>query len=100
MTSLLIDGIGELVTNDPAVGDGTPLGLLREAAIVVADDRVAWVGVSARAPDADERIDVDGRALLPGFVDSHSHVVFAGDRSAEFSARMSGTPYDGGGIAS
>jgi imidazolonepropionase len=99
MASLLVDGIGELVTNDPAAGDGTALGLLRDAAIVVVDDRVAWVGASGRAPDADERLDVGGRAVLPGFVDSHAHLVFAGDRSAEFSARMSGMPYDGGGIA-
>jgi imidazolonepropionase len=100
MASLLVDGISELVTNDSAVGDGTPLGLLREAAIVVVDDRIAWVGTSDRAPDADERLDVGGRAVLPGFVDSHAHLVFAGDRSAEFAARMSGVPYDGGGIAS
>jgi hypothetical protein len=52
MASLLVDGIGELVTNDPAAGDETPLGLLREAAIVVVDDRVAWVGPASRAPDA------------------------------------------------
>jgi imidazolonepropionase len=100
MASLLVDGIGELVTNDPAAGDETPLGLLREAAIVVVDDRVAWVGPASRAPDVDERLDLGGRAVLPGFVDSHSHLVFAGDRAAEFAARMSGTPYDGGGIAS
>src|SRR5215472_2170084 len=100
MASLLVDGISELVTNDPTTGDETPLGLLPDAAIVVVDDRVAWAGTSARAPDADERLDLGGRAVLPGFVDSHSHLVFAGDRSAEFSARMSGMPYDGGGIAS
>ena len=100
MGSLLIDGISELVTNDPAAGDETPLGLLREAAIVVVGDRIAWAGSAVHAPEADERLDVGGRAVVPGFVDSHSHLVFAGDRSAEFSARMSGTPYDGGGIAS
>ena len=100
MGSLLVDGISELVTNDPTAGDETPLGLLPEAAIVVVGDRIAWVGASAHAPDADERLDLGGRAVLPGFVDSHSHLVFAGDRSAEFSARMSGMPYDGGGIAS
>jgi imidazolonepropionase len=99
MTSLLIDGISELVTNDPAAGDGTPLGLLRDAAVVVTGDRIAWTGPAADAPAADERIDLGGRAVLPGFVDSHSHLVFAGDRSAEFAARMSGLPYDGGGIA-
>ncbi|HEY1700609.1 MAG TPA: imidazolonepropionase [Trebonia sp.] len=99
--SLLIDGISELVTNDPAApsGDGTPLGLIRDAAVVVAGDTIAWAGPAAHAPAADERIDVFGRAVLPGFVDSHSHLVFAGDRSAEFAARMSGLPYDGGGIA-
>lgn len=100
MASLLVDGISELVTNDPTAGDETPLGLLPEAAIVVVGDRIAWVGASAHAPDADERLDLGGRAVLPGFVDSHSHLVFAGDRSAEFSARMNGMPYDGGGIAS
>lgn len=100
MASLLVDGISELVTNDPTAGDETPLGLLREAAIVVVDDRIAWTGAAAHAPDADERLDVGGRTVVPGFVDSHSHLVFAGDRSAEFSARMSGMPYDGGGIAS
>jgi imidazolonepropionase len=99
MASLLIDGIGELVTCDPAVGDETPLGLLPDAAVVVVDDRIAWVGAADHAPDADERLDAGGRAVLPGFVDSHAHLVFAGDRSAEFSARMTGVPYDGGGIA-
>jgi imidazolonepropionase len=99
MASLLIDGIGELVTCDPAVGDETPLGLLPDAAVVVVDDRIAWVGAADHAPDTDERLDAGGRAVLPGFVDSHAHLVFAGDRSAEFSARMTGVPYDGGGIA-
>jgi imidazolonepropionase len=77
MGSLLVDGISELVTNDPTAGDETPLGLLQEAAIVVVDDRVAWVGTSAHAPNADERLDLGGRAVLPGFVDAHSHLVFA-----------------------
>lgn len=62
MASLLIDGISELVTNDPTVGDETPLGLVQEAALVVVDDRVAWAGTSARAPDADERLDLGGRS--------------------------------------
>jgi imidazolonepropionase len=97
--SLLVTGIGELVTNDPSLGEG-PLGLVRDAAVVVEGGLVAWVGSAATAPDADERIDVAGRAVVPGFVDSHAHLVFAGDRAAEFEARMSGAPYDGGGIAS
>jgi imidazolonepropionase len=97
--SVLVTGIGELVTNDPTAGDGSPLGVLRDAALVIADGRIAWVGAAAAAPAADERRDLGGRAVLPGFVDSHTHLVFAGDRSAEFEARMSGQAYDGGGIA-
>jgi len=95
----LITGIGELVTNDPAVGDGSALGVLSGAAIVAVEGRIAWLGAAADAPAADERTDLAGRAVIPGFVDSHAHLVFAGDRAAEFAARMSGTPYDGGGIA-
>jgi imidazolonepropionase len=95
--SLLIDGIGELVTNTPALGDG-PLGLLPDAALVVDGDRIAWVGPASRAPIADDRIDAGGAAVLPGFVDSHAHLMFAGDRAAEFAARMAGQPYTGGGI--
>ena len=108
MSSLLLTGIAELVTCDPTYGDGSPLGLLADAAVVVAprsDERgrvsreVVWVGPAAEAPEADQRLDLGGRAVVPGFVDSHAHLVFAGDRAAEFAARMSGTPYDGGGIA-
>jgi imidazolonepropionase len=95
--TILVDNIGELVTNDPALGEG-PLGLLPGAAVLLDGGRVAWVGPATDAPDADERLDAAGRAVLPGFVDSHSHLVFAGDRSAEFTARMSGAAYTGGGI--
>jgi len=99
--STLVTGIGQLVTNDPtlAVGDGGPLGLVTDAAVVVQDGVVVWVGASAEAPAADLARDLAGRTVLPGFVDSHTHLVFAGDRSAEFTARMAGAPYDGGGIA-
>ncbi|MBD0695697.1 imidazolonepropionase [Streptomyces sp. CBMA123] len=93
----VITGIGSLVTNDPGQGTG-PLGLLTDAAVVVEGDTVAWVGPAAQAPAADERFDAEGRALLPGFVDSHAHLVFAGDRTAEFNARMSGQAYTAGGI--
>lgn len=95
----LLTGIGELLTNDPdrAAGDD-PAGLLRDAAVVIVGERVAWVGPAASAPDADVRVDVAGRAVLPGFVDSHAHLMFAGDRAAEFAARMAGTPYAAGGI--
>ncbi len=98
MTSTLITDIGELVTNDPTLGDGSPLGLLRDAALVLEAGRVAWVGPAADAGAADVRVDVGGRAVVPGFVDSHTHLVFAGERSAEFAARMAGEPYTGGGI--
>jgi len=92
-----VSGIGELVTNDPAHGGA--LGIVRDAALVAADGRVVWVGPAARLPAVDRCVDVGRRAVLPGFVDSHTHLVFAGDRAAEFEARMSGVPYDGGGIA-
>jgi imidazolonepropionase len=94
--AVLITHIGELVTNDPA-RDGL-LGLLTDAALVVDGGTVAWVGPAAEAPAADEYVDAAGRAVLPGFVDSHSHLVFAGDRPPEFAARMAGTPYAAGGI--
>ena len=97
VTSILVDGIGELVTNSPAVGDG--LGLLTDAALVVDSDRIAWVGPSASAPAADRRFDAGRRSVVPSFVDSHSHLAFAGDRADEFTARMAGARYDGGGIS-
>jgi imidazolonepropionase len=95
--STVVTGIGELVTNDPSRDDG-PLGIVADAALVVEHGHVAWVGTAADAPHADDRVDVGGRAVIPGFVDSHAHLVFAGDRAMEFEARMSGAPYDGGGI--
>ncbi|MFD3944493.1 imidazolonepropionase [Streptomyces sp. NPDC058579] len=93
-----IVNIASLVTNDPSLGDGTPLGLIQDAAVVIEGDRVVWVGGSSKAPATDNRVDAGGRAVIPGFVDSHSHLVFAGDRTAEFNARMSGQPYKAGGI--
>jgi imidazolonepropionase len=99
VTAGLLTGITELVTNDPGAGDGSPLGVLRAAAVVVEGGRVVWVGEARAAPAADARTDLGGRAVVPGFVDSHAHLVFAGDRSAEFAARMAGARYDGGGIA-
>ena len=91
--TLLIDNIGELTTNDDSDG-----GRLRDAAVVIEGDRIAWVGASATAPAADEHFDAAGRAVLPGWVDSHTHMVFAGDRTAEFEARMAGESYAAGGI--
>jgi imidazolonepropionase len=97
--STLYAGIAELVTNDPAQGDGTPLGIVSDAAIVVDGSAIEWVGRRQDAPAADDRVDFDGSSVIPGFVDSHAHLVFAGDRSAEFAARMSGQSYAAGGIA-
>jgi imidazolonepropionase len=88
--SILVDDIGELVTHD-----GPPR---RDAALVTDGDRIAWIGPRTEAPAADERIDAGGAAVIPGFVDSHTHLIFAGDRAAEFAARMAGAPYTGGGI--
>ena len=96
MTSTLLTNIGELATNDPGAED--LLGLVEDAALVVEGGRVAWVGRAADAPAADEAVDLGGRAVLPGFVDSHSHLVFAGDRAQEFAARMAGESYAAGGI--
>ncbi|GAA2171332.1 imidazolonepropionase [Agrococcus versicolor] len=92
--STLVTGIGELITNDEHHG-----GRLQDAAVVLEGERIAWVGAAAAAPSADERVDVAGRAVLPGWVDAHTHLVFAGDRSAEFEARMAGEAYAAGGIA-
>jgi imidazolonepropionase len=97
VTSTLVSGIGELVTCDGTGPDR--LGLRSGAAVVVQDERIAWIGPSEQAPTTDRAVDVAGRAVVPGFVDSHTHLVFAGDRSAEFAARMTGSAYDGGGIA-
>ena len=100
MASTVITHIGELVTNDPerSTEPDDLLGALADAALVVEGNRVAWVGAAVDAPAADELVDAGGRAVLPGFVDSHSHLVFAGDRSMEFAARMAGEPYAAGGI--
>jgi imidazolonepropionase len=97
--STLYAGIAELVTNDPAQGDGTALGIVPDGAIVVAGGAIEWVGRRQDAPAADDRVDFGGSSVIPGFVDSHAHLVFAGDRAAEFAARMSGQPYAAGGIA-
>ncbi|MFD7654434.1 imidazolonepropionase [Actinosynnema sp. NPDC059797] len=91
--STLVTGIGELTTNDPG------LGRVTGAALVVEGGAVAWVGPASSAPAADEAVDVGGRAVLPGWVDSHTHLVFAGDRTAEFEARVAGRAYEAGGIA-
>ncbi|MFN3949029.1 imidazolonepropionase [Microbacterium sp.] len=136
MSTLLLTNIGELTTNVAGGGvsavrggatrdargdatrgtaDGDPCGTLRDAAVLVREGRVAWVGSMDAAPggnvragdaptdhasmrDAPVVVDAGGRAVLPGFVDSHTHLVFAGDRAAEFEARMAGERYAAGGI--
>jgi imidazolonepropionase len=115
--STLITNIGELVTNDLQQADDAgsrdgrdaaalsgqgpgPFAAIKDAALVMEAGLVAWTGQASRAPAADEIVDARGRAVLPGFVDSHAHLVFAGERGAEFAARMAGAPYKAGGIAS
>lgn len=121
---MLLTGIAELVTNDPAPDrQGGPLGIVRDAAVLVEDGLVTWVGPATHATerlarrderedrreaeehrtlwDADvEVVDVGARAIIPGFVDSHTHLVFGGDRAEEFAARMAGRRYEAGGIRS
>lgn len=91
--STLITNIGELMTQD------LEHRVLTDAAIVFEAERISWIGSRQDAPAADEKVDAEGRAVLPGWVDSHSHLVFAGDRTAEFEARMAGQSYSAGGIA-
>ena len=91
---MLIDNIGTLVTNDPEIGT------VQGAALVFEDGIVQWAGLKTSVPEGagTERFDAGGRAVIPGFVDSHGHLVFAGDRAEEFAARMAGTAYSAGGI--
>jgi imidazolonepropionase len=95
-----LTGIGHLVTNDETVGQGK-LGVLHDAALVSDDaGNILWVGKQSElASHFDGKpTDAGGRAVIPGFVDSHTHLVFAGDRALEFESRMQGKPYAAGGI--
>ena len=94
MTDLLLTGIGHLTTNL-----GAPI---EQAAVAISDGVIEFAGAEADAPDqgGGRRIDCAGRAVIPGFVDAHTHLVFAGDRSEEFTSRLGGEPYTGGGILS
>lgn len=94
--SLLLTNIGELNTQDLTQSNA---GVLKDAAVVLEGERISWIGRAADAPAADSMIDAAGRTVLPGWVDSHNHLVFAGDRTAEFEARMAGQSYAAGGIA-
>ena len=99
MSNLLVTHIGCLVTNEAGI-DGTPLGIINDAAFAVTDGHVSWVGARSgvNASDYQNVISANGKAVIPGFVDSHNHLVFAGDRATEFSARMRGQSYEAGGI--
>ena len=97
--SIAITNIGSLVTNDQSLGSGI-LGEIQNAALVIENDKIAWVGMALDVPDTDQQIDVAGKAAIPGFVDSHAHLLFAGERSKEFQARMKGEKYSAGGIKS
>ena len=98
MSQTLIKNIGLLVTNDSGI-DGTPLGSIENAALLIEHGKVKWVGAYESAPSAEKSVDASGKCVIPGFVDSHNHLIFAGDRSAEFAARMNGQRYEAGGIA-
>ena len=98
MSQTLIKNIGLLVTNNSEI-DGTPLGLIENAALLIEHGKVKWVGASESAPSAEKSVDAFGKCVIPGFVDSHNHLIFSGDRSKEFSARMAGQKYEAGGIA-
>ena len=89
--------IGQLVTNNSQLGEGQ-LGIIDNAAISIVDGKVAWVGQSSGVDKSLQSIDAKNQSVIPGFVDSHSHIIFAGDRSNEFAARMAGIPYSAGGI--
>ena len=93
MTATLISNIGELVTNSDK-----ELGIIKDAALVFENNKVIWVGENTKAPAADKVIDAKNGTVTPGFVDSHTHAIFAGDRSKDYEARMSGTSYSAGGI--
>ncbi len=111
MTTELITNIGQLVTNHPVSTDAADaqgvdrLGILSDAAVLIDGERIAWIGSASvgpatDVPAADTVTDVEGACVIPGFVDSHSHIIFGGDRAAEFEARMSGQKYAAGGIRS
>ena len=93
MSSIIISNIGQLITNSDQ-----NLGIINDAALVIENDKVQWVGENKLAPAADKLIDADGGVVTPGFVDSHTHAVFAGDRSKDYVARMAGVKYATGGI--
>ncbi|MPZ53554.1 MAG: imidazolonepropionase [Acidimicrobiia bacterium] len=100
MTDLLLTGIGHLVTNTGEPGDTAPV---LDAAVAITDGKIEWVGATADADSAETIIDLEGRAVLPGLVDAHTHIVYAGSRAEEFAKKLAGESYEailaaGGGI--
>ncbi len=95
MTKTLFTNIGSLVMPAAEVG---VLETLSNAAFLVEDGLVAWVGDADSAPSCEWVVDVAGACVIPGFVDSHAHLIFAGSREQEFAARMAGVSYSAGGI--
>ena len=93
MSALLIGNIGQLITNSDK-----ELGILEKAALVVENQKVVWAGSNESAPAADDYLDAENGVVTPGFVDSHTHAIFSGDRSRDYVARMSGNKYATGGI--
>lgn len=93
--STLFTGIGSLALTGKRFGE---VEVIENAALAVCDGKVTFVGTEASAPSCDEVVHLDGRSVIPGFVDSHSHLMFAGERSEEFASRITGKPYAAGGI--
>lgn len=106
MTALVVRGIGQLVTCDPA-REPAP-GAVENAALVAVDGRIAFAGRARdltpdRVPEDAEDVDLGGAAVIPGFVDSHTHLVWLGHRGDEYAARAEGATYEsiaaaGGGV--
>ena len=108
---LLVKNAAELLTLSPSGGEEPGLGILRNGAVAVKGDRIAWIGETSRihgevdlGPDGQE-IDASGKVVMPGLVDGHTHLVFAGSREKEFEQRVQGLSYleiaeRGGGILS
>jgi len=97
MSTTLFTNIASLVTNDETLGKGI-LGEITEAAFIEEAGQIVWVGSAGSAPSVDSAVSLEGKSVIPGFVDSHAHLVFAGDRALEFEARMSGKAYAASGI--
>src|SRR5512139_1467738 len=108
---LIIKNAAELLTLSSEIREESGLGIVRNGAVAVRDGRIAWVGEAAKIPKAmmaspgGQEIDATGKVVMPGLIDSHTHLVFAGSREREFEQRIQGLSYldiaeRGGGILS